>query len=351
MGLVAAAHLALLCYMALARSLLVPADGSWMGLLNGLAAWDAQHYLTVAREGYVQEHLIVRLPLLPLLIRAVALVVRDVTVAGYLVVFACHVAAGWLLHALLRLDETEAVARRALVAWLVAPAAFSAVVPLTEAPFFLGVVGTLYFWRRDRPRWAALFALVAVLARLPGVVLLAALAGDALLDRRPGRSWKDVALVLAAPLAGLLAFLALNMALERDALHFVEVQRRQFFRSPGSPGIGFMNALRRTRLSPPDNLTQGVFEVLGAALAWAGAAYAVVRRQKVEALYAVLSALLFTCTTFWISNLRYAYVIPSVYPLLGRLTGPLPARALVLGLSLALLAALSFQFSRGWWAT
>lgn len=352
LGLVAAGHVALLTYMALARTFLVPPDGGWIALLDGLAAWDAKHYLTVAREGYVAEHLIVRLPLLPLLTRIVAFVVRDVTVAAYLVVFACHVAGGWFLYALVRLDEPEPVARRAVVAWLVAPAAFTAVVPLAEAPFFLGVVGAVYGWRCGRPRLATAFALMAVLARLPGVILLAALAADAIVVRQGARHWRTAALVLAVPAAGLAAFLALNVALERDALHFVEVQRQHYFRSPGSPLGGLMHAWHGIfRRRPPDNLTHGAFEIVGAALAWSAAFYAVVRRRTVDAVYAAGSAALFTFDAFWISNLRYAYVVYPIYPLLGRWTAPVAARTLVFGWSLALLAVVAFQFSRGHWAT
>ncbi|HET7746131.1 MAG TPA: hypothetical protein VFM29_02455 [Vicinamibacteria bacterium] len=344
------AHLALLGFMALARVFLVPGREDARAILNGLAAWDAQHYLTVATNGYVEDHLIVRLPALPLLIRAVAVVTRSPLVAGYLVVLACHAAAGVYLHRLLRLDESDDVARRAVIAWLAFPTAFTAVVPLTEAPFFLGVVGALFHWRVDQPGRASLFALLAATTRIPGVFLLAALAADAAVRRRDAGRWRAAAVTLAVPAAGLLAYLALNAFVEGDPLSFLAVQREKFSRALASPVSGLREAWAAMDRERPEGIVLGPFEVLGTVVSWAAFLRAARRRQVADAVYTGLSAAAFTFQEFWISNLRYAYVLHPVFPLLARAgRGPVGWMAIV-ATSLALLAVLAFQFSRGHWA-
>ena len=95
----------------------------------------------------------------------------------------------------------------------------------------------------------------------------------------------------------------------------------------------------------------GVNELLGAALAWAVTVYAFFRLRASYALYCGLSAALFTFQSFWLCNLRYAYVLFPLYILMARVSRRSWAYYAMTATSLVWLAILAMQFARGYWAS
>lgn len=351
LGLVAVAHLALLAYMLGVRALLQTGTTVDTLLRGTVVNWDVVHFLRIAREGYVQAHLAVLLPLHPLILKVTTILVRHEVWAGLLVALLAHLASARFLMRLWLLDQPAPIARSALLFSLVFPTAFCVVVPYSESPFLLFAAATLYYFRRQRMVLAGLFGFLAVTTRLPGLALLAAMLAEYVSTMRREVPLKRVLFPLTFPCLGFALYLLMNAAWFGDPLFFLRVQTDHFYRVLGWPWQGLTRAVNMAVLgSWPANFTEGINEVAGGLLAWSATVYAFLRLRRSDAVYCAASAVLFTFQGFWVSNLRYCYVVFPMYVMLARLSRREWLRQALLAACLVWLAFLSLQFARGWWA-
>ncbi len=149
---------------------------------DAVGNWDVQHFLKIAREGYVDPQEVAFFPGLPLLLRLVGAVGIDPYVAGVVI---SVVASAVTAAALYRLGGPRAGVVAAGL-WLVAPTAVFTVVPYTESLFC-----ALAFWawvraRENRWAWAGILSALACSVRVSGLFLVAALAVMAVVQ---GRTW------------------------------------------------------------------------------------------------------------------------------------------------------------------
>src|SRR5207244_2961403 len=94
-----------------------------------------------------------------------------------------------VLYGLTTMEFSPSMARRTVVLMSIFPTAFFFLAPYAEAPFLLFCVSAFWFARRDRWLLAALAGALAALTRSIGIVLLPALAVEAVLQwRQAGRS-------------------------------------------------------------------------------------------------------------------------------------------------------------------
>lgn len=344
-------RLALLLFAPVAVILLGD-DGARSRLpLNIWNAWDAPHYLEVARVGYDpagDPARAVLFPLLPLLLRAGSLFLPGV-VAGLLISVAATVVAAVGLYRLARLDgASRPVGRAAVLAMNVFPTSFALVPPYTE-PVFLALV-VWAFLRARRADWvgAGILGLLAGLTRLPGVFILPAL----LLELRGRtRSPRMLALILIglAPLV----YLGINWWAYGDPLFFVGVQERVFFVHTVVPWAALEGLMASVASLGGHSFWATVYAapllalvLLGVVLAWTVWS----RRGRASYLvYTGLSLLSFASLSWPISVPRYILGVFPLFLMLGglarsRLGTPLAvASILVLGL-------LTAEFALGRWA-
>ncbi|HEX3623721.1 MAG TPA: hypothetical protein VHT97_15510 [Acidimicrobiales bacterium] len=151
---------------------------SW---LRGWAQWDSGWYYRIASDGYSfagrHQSTVAFFPVYPLLVRAVAVVVRNVWVAGIVVTFAAGAAAAGLLMAWLRDRMSPAAAWTALAVVFLYPYAFFLYgVVYPDAVFLVTVVAAFLLLESDHPVLAGLVGALATAARPVGVVLVVALA-------------------------------------------------------------------------------------------------------------------------------------------------------------------------------
>lgn len=317
-------------------------------------SWDTPHYLDIAAGGYDpagDPALIAFFPLLPILIRAGSAIAPPL-VAGLLISYLATVAAAIGLHRLARLDGgSPAVARNAVLALNLAPTSFALVAPYTE-PLFLALV-TWAFVRARRDDWlgAGVLGLLASLARLQGILLLPALAVEAL--ARPGRARRRL-LPLLLVAAGPLVYLGINWLVYGDPLFFADVQRTIFFHQAAPPwevlgdlwhGVADVTWDQRWAMVFVAPLV--AFVVLAAVFGWT----LVSRRSRPSyATYAGLTLLSLAMLTWPISTPRY---LLGVFPLFLAVAGPSRRRwigvPLLVG-SVTLLLAFLSQFAVGAWA-
>jgi len=324
----------------------------WLDLWN---SWDTPHYLEIARNGYDpagDTALVAFFPLLPLLIRLGSTVAPPL-VAGLGIAYLASLLAAVGLHRVAVADGgTRANARAAVLAMNVFPTAFAFVAPYTEPLFLALVTWSFLRARRDDWRGAAILGFLAGLARLQGVLLLPALAVEAVLRRgrhEAGMLW--LLLVAAAPLV----YLGINWWAYGDPLFFATVQREHFYHSAEAPWVvlgGLVDAIVAGPLDG-DRLMLYVaplagFVVLAVATGWALLAR---RSRPAYAVYAGLTLASLAMLTWPISVPRYVLGAFPVFLAAGGLVGRWRrVGAFLLALSIALLATFLTQFALGAWA-
>ena len=140
--------------------------------VNPWFGWDTISYLGIAILGYRQDASIAFMPLYPFLIRFTALLFggNHLLAALVLSTLFCIIAL-ILMYELFAAMYPQTIARDAVVMFLTFPTAFFLLAGYTES-LFIALV--LMFWilaRKRRWFWAAVFAGLATLTRLQGVIL------------------------------------------------------------------------------------------------------------------------------------------------------------------------------------
>ena len=194
--------------------------------------WDTRWYLDIARRGYSAEPIpetgeanYAFFPLYPLLVRALAVFLGDVYLAGLIVSNASLLVAGILLYRLTAFEDDEVTARRAVKYLFLLPTAFVFSGVLSESLFVAVSVGAFYATRRNRWWLAGLLGGCAALSRPQGVLLILPLAWLCFADRDRRQRWLDYLPPLVLVPAGLAGWVAYTWSLTGDPLAFVNVQR------------------------------------------------------------------------------------------------------------------------------
>ena len=208
------------------------APGVAVRVHQGLLAWDAGWYESIARLGYRPlGHQALRFfPLFPLAARALGWVIGDGP-AVVLIANAGALVGTALLFTLVRRERGEELARRTVWLYSLAPPAFTLVLGYAEG--LLLVFTTACFLclrpgpgRAPRFAWAALFGFAAALTRPLGVLLLAPIAVEG------WRHWRTssasgrgaIALALGGPIAGMATFLGWSAGVDGDFFLPLRVQ-------------------------------------------------------------------------------------------------------------------------------
>jgi hypothetical protein len=321
-------------------------SNGWHNVITGWNKQDSLWYLQIASHGYSAANASAAFyPGYPLLIRLVGYICL-----GHLLLAAYLVANGALLVALVifhRLTEREydlAMARRAVLYLAIFPTAFFLFDTYSEALFLLFVVSALALARRGCWWWAGLAGVGATLTRSTGVVLVAALAVEAVhqsvAERRlasgsgAGAGWPTARLVTrlgasVLPLAGVGAYLLFWQLRYHDWYQPVRLENSVWGRVFTAPWLTLWRGLTMAwRYAPGSN---GGWWMLDFVLVAAGLALAVwvaLRARPIYAVYTWGSILFFLCAAWpdrpLMSDPRFLVVIfPLVWPLarLGRRPG------------------------------
>lgn len=202
-------------------------------LLRTFDRWDSLWFERVAAHGYQTVQSTAFFPVYPLVVRAVAWVVRDVTAAGMLVSLASAAGAAVLLERIARRRLTPSAARTAVVLLALYPLAFIFTASYSGALFLFLVLLAVDAAERGRALTAGVAAGLAVDTRLLGVALVPTLV---LLLRR--RSWTLVFVPVA--LGAWMLYLHRRFS---DWLAFSHAEQQYWHRQTLSPH-GLLHALR-----------------------------------------------------------------------------------------------------------
>jgi hypothetical protein len=205
-----------------------PVTAGWHNLFTATEREDALWFLRLATSGYApSDGSAAFFPLYPQLIRIVAWLPGVGPLgAALLVSNGAFFMALVLMHALGRLEFSEEIARKSVMFLAIFPTAFFFLAPYTESPFLLLSLAAFWFARRDRWVEAALMGALAALTRSIGILLLPALAVEALSQwRANGRALAPRLLAALAVAAGPLLYFAYWKVHFHDALAPVHAQK------------------------------------------------------------------------------------------------------------------------------
>ncbi len=327
-------------------------DRPYPGVLEVWTRWDAVHYLRLAEQGYQAigeaRASLVFYPLYPWLVRAAHFVLRDYLLAAFVVSGLALFAAAMLLRHLAALDESPAVARRAVWFLAIFPTAYFLHIAYTESLFLACTLGALLAARRNRWLLAGALGAAATLTRVNGLLLLPVLAAEAFLQGRAAGRFSWCWLWIALVPAGFLVYLGVNYRVAGNAFAFSPIMEEVWFKKLTPPWIGIAEVWDRI---DEVNSIEGTQEFLYILLTLGCTIWCWFRLRLSYSVWMTGNWLLFTSTSFVLSVPRYALTLFPIFLLLARAAnGRRLVGQLLSVVSLLLMAFYATRFAVGLWA-
>lgn len=257
----------------------------WHTLFTATQRQDALWFLQLATEGYSAEGASAAFfPMYPMAIRVVAwLPGIGPLAAALLVANAAFFGALLMLHALTRLELGEQAAKRAVLYATLFPTAFFFLAPYTEPLFLLLSVSAFWFARTNRWVAAAAAGAAAAATRSIGILLVLALAVEAIAQwRRHGRPLLPRLTAAGAIAAGPLAYF-LYWLIRHDAFWAPLDAQRSWARESLPPWTTAWRAVS-------DALEYGSYWLVDVLVVSAVVAGVVLAARRIPATYTVYAA-------------------------------------------------------------
>ncbi|MFN2525962.1 MAG: mannosyltransferase family protein [Actinomycetota bacterium] len=162
----------------------------WHNILDVWHRWDAHWFIRIATQGYgIEDGRAAFFPLYPLLIRMfMPLFLGSALAAAIFISNVCYLAALYVVHRLTEHEFGDATARRTVLYLALFPTAFFFLAPYSESLFLFLSATSLWMARRGNWLAAGIAALFAAATRSIGVVLVAPLMLEAILQWRSARA-------------------------------------------------------------------------------------------------------------------------------------------------------------------
>ena len=189
--------------------------------------WDAGWYLDIAKTGYFSPQSTAFFPLYPLLTALLGpLFLGNLALAGLILSLGCCLAAFIMLYKLVQIDFGPRIAWRTTFLLAIFPTSFFFQAIYTESLFLLLTIACLYAARRQHYVVSGLLALLAVLTRSTGLMLILPMA--IMYFKNIKWNWRQIdldATFLLYPFVGLGLWMTYLGAHFHDPWLFSEVQR------------------------------------------------------------------------------------------------------------------------------
>jgi Gpi18-like mannosyltransferase len=326
-------------------------------LLAVWGRWDAEHYLTIATEGYSGTEPAF-FPLYPFLIRLVGAVTGSHLVAGLLISNVASFLGLLYFYKLIEHEYNRHVALRSTFYIAIFPTAifFSAV--YSESLFLFLTVASFYYMRERRWIHAGIFGFFAALTRSEGILLAAPFVIEWIVAAREGKAeffryWlanvvRPVFGLALVPL-GLACYMAYLWVLRGDPLLFSHVQVH-WGRELAWPWVSVINAFHKILHSHAQQTVSTQIQELSFTLLMLVMLVVGFRRLRPSySVYMALSILVPMSTASLMSMPRFALVLFPMFALFG-LWGARPAvNNAYVAFSLPLLGLFTVLFADWYW--
>jgi len=320
--------------------------------------WDTPHYLKIAKEGYSsstigERHLlIVFFPLFPLLTKLFSFIFQNYLLSGLIVSNIAYGFAVFYLYKLVRLDFEQDDALRTVIYFTIFPTAYFLHAAYTESLFLALTIASFYYARNDRWALCGVIGMLAAMTRITGILLLPVLLVEYLHQRefKKENIKKDILWIFVIGF-GLLVYLILNYMTYGDPLKFLEFQSAHWGMNLSLPTEGLLNSWNVTDWGDPGHKYHGGwFQVIFVLLGLILTIYSFFKIRLSYSLYALITWLVVTSTSFMISVPRFILTMFPIFIVLAILGRKKWVNYAIIFISLMLYALFLFQFVRGRWA-
>lgn len=319
------------------------------GVLEIWNQYDARHYLDLARNGYEatgnQRLWIVFYPLYPWTTRLVAILLRDYLISAFVVSALASLAAALLFERLVQLDHPTEIARRTVWFLFIFPTSYFLHIGYTESLFLALLFGCFLSVRKEQWLLAGVLGALASLTRVNGLLLVPALAVEALHQYSVTRRWQWQWLWVGLVPLGFCVYLLAVYRATGNAFAFTTVQRENWNKSFAPPWVGIREMLDRAASRGPRFAhTRGVYELLFVLLNLGATLLASVKLRPSYAVWMAGNLLLFASTSQITSTPRYTLVMFPLFILFARLAADRTWNAVITVWSLLFLALFATLF-------
>lgn len=294
--------------------------------------WDANHYLGLAENWYVNEgdprfH-IVFYPLYPLAVRALRpLFLGYTAVAAVFLSNAFLVIACWALYELARDQYGDRGARRAVRLLLLFPTSLYLSVPYSESIFLMLTLLAVLAARRDRIWLAVLIGALASASRIQGLISAVPVFYEALrLEAKGGRPKPARVLARVAQVSlialGFGAYLFLNLQVTGNPFQFLIYQREHWSQTMGSVWNTLQYTIENAFHYESISARQGIWipQLISIVTAFAVMLATWRRAHPADGAYALIYAWVSFSPTWLLSAPRYLMAMYALYPMLAIMT-------------------------------
>ncbi|MGA2409841.1 MAG: hypothetical protein ABSG46_05555 [Candidatus Binataceae bacterium] len=355
--LVIAIKLLLLCFGTWTYAILNDQSpgASFADMLNLWNRWDGPHYIDIARDGYQatgdQRLWLVFFPLYPFLVHVTKFLALNILYSAFLVPSVISLALAVLIRRLAALDFPAPVAWN--VAWFlfIFPTSFFLHVDYTESLLlFLTVAAFLAARARDWPS-AGVLGMLASLTHSNGILLLPALAVEALLSMWRARRWNVEVLWLGLIPLGLLDYLWINYRVTGRPFDFLRSESGHWMESLVPPWNGLGGTINVMFNYGPSHAQMICVQVLFfMSLAFIACIYSAWRLPLSYTAWSIANWLLFACASWDLSGPRYILAIFPIFFMFADLGRRHIWYCILTTWSLIWLGFFASQFAVGHWA-
>ena len=291
--------------------------------LSIFGIYDSIHYLNMAANGYSSQELYAFFPLYPLLIKIMSIVIPSYKISGALISNLCTLFSMLLLNNLTKDKENN---KLNIICFIFSPIlAFSSIVYTESLFMFLTILG-YYLYKKDKYLLSSIIVGLSILTRNSGVILYGAIGLDMLYRFFKNKDIKFNKIVLFG-IVGLIIGLIYPMYLyikTGDFLKFATVQSTEWGRVGGTFIDSLISDIKVIIRDP----SASFFNIIIFLENWISffmvfiLGIKIFKKDKVSAIYTIISLLAFTVTyrdiNQWltlssISLFRYVFNLFPIY--------------------------------------
>jgi hypothetical protein len=230
--------------------------------INSLSNWDGKYYLSIAQNGYQENFHYAFFPLYSILIHLLSQLLQDYLLSAILISIGSTILGAKILFDLIKQEFNLPLAKKVVLSLVIFPTSFYFLISYSEGLFFLLVVATFYFARKNL-FLATILAALACATKFSGIALALGLILEIHLTTGLNRkNW----FVLLAPL-GLILYSYYLYTQTGDPFYFLQAQQN-WQRSPSLPYQAFWQNIQHLVkpgfiMDYPNFLIDLIFSIFG----------------------------------------------------------------------------------------